>query len=267
MTLRELALELERIVHQATKDILLNESIDLNIESKGFQDIVTAKDKLVEEFLIQEITKLCPNDRFIAEEGHRNPLTDQRTWIIDPIDGTLNFTQKNPYFGIQLALFENQIGLLSVMYIPVIDEFYYAIRGEGAYLNHTRIHLDTTRSIEDAIVTFGDFSKSNPDSRDFQIHMMANLHSSALKIRIQGSSCIDFAFVAGGKNHAHILFSKRIWEIKPGLMLLEECGAVTGVVSGEPYGFPGDAVIVSASQRIYDAIFKAMEPTATPLTV
>ena len=204
MNLKEIASKLEIVVRQAVTDILFNDSIALNIESKGYQDIVTAKDKLVEDFLIAEIKKLCPDDLIIAEEGHQNDLTDARTWIIDPIDGTLNFAQKNPNFGVQLALFENKVGLLSIMYIPVIDEYYYAIKGEGAYLNHQPIQLDHDRTIEDAIITFGDFSKSNPDSRDFQIHLMSKLHSQAMKIRIQGSSCIDFAFVAGGKNHVHI---------------------------------------------------------------
>lgn len=258
MTLKELAQKLEIIVRKGVTDILMNEQIALNVQSKGYQDIVTAKDKLMEDYLIREIKALCPTDLFIAEEGHHNELTNDRTWIIDPIDGTLNFTQKNPNYGVQLALFENQEGLLSIIYLPAIDEYYYAIRGEGAFLNHQPLKVDPQCTLENSIVTFGDFSKSNPKSRGFQLATMGHLYGKALKIRIQGSSSIDFAFVAGSKNHAHILFSNRIWEIKPGLLLLEEAGAVTGILPGEDYGFPGNAVLVAASQSLFNGIVDAM---------
>jgi len=259
MDLQTLAHHLETIVREGVKNILLNTDIELKIENKGYQDIVTAKDKLMEDFLIESIKEICPKDLFIAEEGHHSELTSNRTWIIDPIDGTLNFAQGNPNFGVQLALFDNMEGLLSIVYLPAIDEYYYAIRNEGAYLNHKKLNIKNTLSIEEAIVTFGDFSKSNPLSRTFQSALIDKLHSKAMKIRIQGSSSIDFAFIAGQKNHCHIMFSKRIWEIKPGLLLLEEAGAYTDLIDGTPYGFPGNAVIATCSLSILENIRETMQ--------
>lgn len=211
--------KIESILRNASK--LIKQSNRITYKEK---DIVTSNDLKVERYIIEKISAIYPEDLFISEEENQNELTDHRTWIIDPIDGTLNYTRDIPQYGIQLALYENKEAIFSMMYFPVQDDIIYAFNAGGCYYNHTLMTPDREEDLSKAILTFGDFSKSNMLSRPTQLKLMSKLVDHVMKIRIYGASSTDFFYVVTDKTQCHILFSKRIWELSAGMLLATEAG-------------------------------------------
>lgn len=245
-----------QIVHQAASTILL--SSDFQVHGKGPQDLVTDLDFKMERTIKAALLEAYPGDAFIGEEENHDELGDSRTWVCDPIDGTVNFTQGIPYYGIQLALLVDRKPVFSLIHLPVLGETFVAVKGQGAFLNGVRIQADPSMTLSRALVTFGDFSKSNPSSRGFQLKAIGALLSTALRVRIQGASSVDFAFVAAGRNNCHILFTKNIWELAPGLLLTEEAGCVTGELDGEAHGFQGRGLVIAANQALLDEVLEIL---------
>jgi myo-inositol-1(or 4)-monophosphatase len=212
--------KLERILKDVSKDILDNRNFISTYKDK---DIVTNNDVEAERRIIKEIKTFRPNDCFISEEENQNQLTNQATWIIDPIDGTLNYTRNIPQYGIQLALYVNSQPQISMMYFPEQDILIHAIKGQGCFINHDKVKIEAM-ALDQSIVTFGDFSKSQPSSRPKQIELMSSLMDQVMKIRIYGASSSDFSYLILNRSQCHIIFTKRLWELAPGLLLASEAG-------------------------------------------
>lgn len=200
------------------------------IEEKGTSDLVTNIDIELEKKIIQFIKGHFPKDLIIGEESVIDDLTDATTWLIDPIDGTINFSYGSKIYGIQITRVVNKEPVFSVLYLPEIDDFYYAIKGEGAYRNGIKLSVQNSVPIRLSVISFGDFSSSCKDSRPYQIELIDVLKEEVSKIRIFGSSCMDFSAVASGQTHCHIMFSKRIWEFKGGLLLAAEAGLEVALI-------------------------------------
>ena len=232
---------------------------EFDVTSKGKQDIVTNLDFEMERLIKKRLLDRFPNDRFIGEEENHETLGNGRTWVCDPIDGTLNFTQNIPYYGVQLALMVHASPVMSMIYLPELGEFYEATKGCGATLGGKKLVTPGEVNLERVVVTFGDFSKSNPSSRGFQIKAMEALLGKAMRIRIQGASSVDFAFVSAAKNGCHIIFSKNLWEMAPGTMLAEESGCKLHRISGEKHGFEGEALIVAINVSILNEVVSILE--------
>lgn len=245
---------IENMMIRGTKRILNNNNIALDTKVKGFQDLVTKKDVLMENFLIDGLKHRFKDYKIISEEKVNEALTEALTWVIDPIDGTINFAQGSPLFGIQIALLKKKEPIFSAMYFPKFQSFHYSVKNEGYYMEGKKIELCQSRKLEDSIITFGDFSKSNPSSRKHQLTFIEHVMDQCLKTRIQGSSSIDFSFVASGKTQAHIIFSKNIWELKPGFLMVEEAGGIVEEYSGSQYDFEGKGYIVASNQKILNSL-------------
>ena len=278
--------KVKNIVKSAYETIIKNKAFE--VRDKGRQDIVTDLDIQMERRIKACLKELFPEDHFIGEEENHSlvahqmahqpehahqmahqpehahhmahqPNSPERVWVCDPIDGTLNFTQNIPYYGVQLALIESGTPKFCLIYLPQLGEMYTALLGEGAYVNDVRLHTEPALTLDKSIVTFGDFSKSNPSSRTYQLKAMGALIEKAMRIRIQGASSVDFAYVAGGKNGCHILFSKNIWELAPGTLLAEESGCSVYRIKGEAHGFEGEGLIIAANQEILDRVSQTLE--------
>lgn len=250
---------IKNILMTASQKILLNHDIDLNTSTKGHQDLVTAKDYLMEEYLISRLKKQYPQDSFIAEENHHHELTDENTWIIDPIDGTVNFSYGSPLFGIQIARLKNKKPVFSAMYFPKFDEFHYAIKNHGYFINGKTYRTNENVELSKSLISFGDFSNSNPKSRHHQLKFIDVLNDRCLKTRIHGASSIDFSFVSSGKTQGHILFSRNPWELLPGILFVEEAGGCVFYYDGDAYGFPGQGIILSSNSKIEASLKKTLK--------
>lgn len=197
---------------------------DLQVHEKATSDFVTNVDLEVERVLIQFIKRAFPKDHIISEESLHGELTKAPTWVMDPIDGTNNFLNGSKIYGIQICRVTNFETDLAALYLPEFNDFYFASKEEGAYRNGLKINLSLPKPMSQSIISFGGFSKSSVESRVYELRLMDYFKDQAMGIRIFGSSCMDFMALASGQTQAHIMFSKRIWEIAAGVFVLKTIG-------------------------------------------
>lgn len=193
--------------------------------SVGSYDIVTYSDVEAQESIVSDIRSAFPDDRFYCEESDGNTLTDARTWVIDPIDGTLSYERGMPIYGTQLALFIGKAPVLSVIYVPVLGEMYTATVASGARLNGRKLGGTPDRDLKKCVVSTGDFSRKKQEWRDKHYELIGAMRDELARIRMLGAACCDFAFFAAGRIDIHIRFVNKLWDFMPGLFLARVAGA------------------------------------------
>ena len=212
---------LQSIVRSAGEIILRCEGFRVE-QKEGHANFVTSVDEEVQRFLIDELKKLLPDSLIIGEEQENEPLTDAPTWVIDPLDGTTNFIHGYRFSAISVALMENGVPVLGVVYQPYTKELFYAEKGKGAFLNDQPIRVSAI-PMEQAVIGFG---TSPYDAELAEKSMAAALHflQHAADIRRMGSAALDLAYVAAGRHDVFFELMLRPWDYAAGLLLVEEAG-------------------------------------------
>ena len=191
----------------------------------GSYDLVTYSDRQAQEDIIRTISVEFPGDLFIAEEGEENSLTDARTWVIDPIDGTLNYERGIPMFGTQLVLMVGKEPVMSVIYLPVPEEMFTATVADGVRLNGMPVKPCGGHDLKKCIVSTGDFSRKKQEWRDIHYTLIGAMKDEVARIRMFGAACVDFAYLASGRTDIHIRFVNKLWDFMPGLFMARVSGA------------------------------------------
>ena len=184
-------------------------------------DLVTNLDKEIEEYLIEQINQNYPGFDIVSEEFNAEGKVTDNCFIIDPIDGTINFANKIPLWGIQIACRKNGVTVASVINLPKLGEFYYADK-TGAYLNDQRI------SVREVPIKNAVFSVIGHNASGAAIKMREYSRNH----RNFGAICVALAFVASGKIHGANFRVEHPWDYEPGLFLCKMAGAVTKSVEG-----------------------------------
>ena len=193
-------------------------------QKEGHFNFVTDADVAVQRYLQKELLLLLPGARFFAEEQENDPLTDAPTFVVDPIDGTLNFMRHRNASAISIALLENKKPVSGVIYNPYADEMFTAQAGKGAFLNHQRITVSET-PFDRAMVSFGT-SPYDADLSAASVFAAGQFLRQAGDLRRSGSAAIDLCDVACGR--ADIFFELRLrpWDVAAGALLVTEAGGV-----------------------------------------
>ena len=221
----ELETACKAIREASSKYIFTKSEVRNKDNEEGAYDVVSDNDILIENYIKSAISKAFPGDSFLCEESGEEIRSD-RVWIIDPIDGTVNYTHNIPMYGIQLALMIEEDAVLSAIYLPEFDEMYTAVKGEGAYLNGRRLNVRNDVTMHDAIVSTGDYSRGSAKFREGQIRFMELLHDKVARFKMFGSASSDFAYFASGRTDCHIRFVRNLWDFLPGLLISIEAGGI-----------------------------------------
>ncbi len=221
----ELETACKAIREASSKYIFTKSEVRNKDNEEGAYDVVSDNDILIENYIKSAISKAFPGDSFLCEESGEEIRSD-RVWIIDPIDGTVNYTHNIPMYGIQLALMIEEDAVLSAIYLPEFDEMYTAVKGEGAYLNGKKLNVRNDVSMHDSIVSTGDFSRGSTGFRKGQVRFMELLHDKIARFKMFGSACCDFAFFASSRTDCHIRFVRKLWDFMPGLLISIEAGGI-----------------------------------------
>ncbi len=224
------------------------------INDKGCFDLVTDLDVSIERYISLQIHEHYPKDSILGEELCQNSAIKGRTWTVDPIDGTVNLANRIPIYGIQCSLLEDEIPMLGVIFFPETDIMCYAEKGKGAYIHGRKINCSLNESLHHSVITMGDFSHSNNDRFIRQIQILQRLAPEVAKIRMVGAASYDFFLLATGSTCAHIMFSRNLWDIIPGLLISQEAGAVVTNLDGYPYSFRDDSLLIAANKPLSDQL-------------
>jgi myo-inositol-1(or 4)-monophosphatase len=195
-------------------------------------DPVSDADREAERVIRELLTGERPDDGLVGEEGSRSPSANDRTWIVDPLDGTVNFLYGLRTWGVSIAL-QDQDGLaVGVVHNPIDDECFTAQRGEGAAMNGTAIHVTECAQLGHAMVGTG-FSYEAP-RRAEQAQLLVELLPRVRDIRRPGAAALDLAYVAAGRLDAFYERGLKRWDEAAGMLLVREAGGVVDELPGEP---------------------------------
>ena len=187
----------------------------LQVSIKGPSDFVTNADIKAEKIIIDELTKSRKNYSILSEEsGSKENKDIDNVWIIDPIDGTVNFLHGVPHFAISIALKSNNEIVSGLIYDPIKDEMFYAEKNNGAYFNNKRIRVSKRKKIEECLFASGEIDNEN-------IKQKIN---SKLKTRKSGSAALDMAYVASGRYDGYFQKNLNLWDIAAGIIIVKEAG-------------------------------------------
>ena len=197
---------------------------NLQVLAKGPGDFVTSADKRTEKILIEELQKAHPEYGIITEEsGIINKSNINNRWIIDPIDGTMNFLNGVPQFAISVGYEENGEIKCGVIFNPITNEMFCAEKGNGSYLNNGRIRVSNKKKIKDALlVTGGPKGASKIKDKIFSEYI--SISKNVSNVRKFGSAALDMAYVACGRFDGYWQRELNYWDVAAGIIILKEAG-------------------------------------------
>ena len=196
----------------------------LQVSTKGPGDFVTSADKRTEKIIIDELQKAHPEYGIVSEEkGIINKSNFKNRWIIDPIDGTMNFMNGIPQFAISIGYEEDGEVKSGVIFNPITNEMFCAEKGNGSYLNNSRIRVSNKKKICDALlVTGGPKGASKIKDKIFSEYI--NVSKNVSNVRKFGSAALDIAYVACGRFDGYWQRELNYWDIAAGIIILKEAG-------------------------------------------
>ncbi|MBD1141004.1 inositol monophosphatase [Pelagibacterales bacterium SAG-MED39] len=213
----------------------------LQVSKKGPADFVTNADLKTEKIIIEELKKAKPNYSIISEEsGVENNKDKDNIWIIDPIDGTVNFLHGIPHFAISIALKSNDEITSGVIFDPIKDEIFYAEKNNGAFFNNHRIRVSKKNEINDCLFVTGGKFKNELD----------------LPYRKSGCAALDMAYVASGRYDGYFQNNLNLWDIAAGIILVKEAG---GMVNEIDLSVNKNIKIIASSADINPKLLKKLD--------
>jgi myo-inositol-1(or 4)-monophosphatase len=187
----------------------------LQVSKKGPSDFVTNSDLKAEKIIIEELKKARPHYSIISEENGTESNKDKNnTWIIDPIDGTINFLHGIPHFAISIALKANEEIISVLIFDPIKNEIFFAEKENGAFFNNHRIRVSKKNELNNCLFATGGKTKQEPD----------------LHYRKSGCAALDMAYVAAGRYDGYFQHDLNLWDIAAGIILVKEAGGVLNEV-------------------------------------
>ena len=205
----------------------------LQVSIKGPSDFVSSADKKVEETLINDLKKSKPDYSILSEEiGEIKNKNSSYRWVIDPIDGTLNFLHGIPHFAISVGLEKNNEIICGVIFDPIKNEVFFAEKDQGAYLNNQRIRASNRKKIKDCLIFTGGPSY-NYENRDWELEDYITISNNVPSpLRKMGSASLDIAYIAAGRADGFFQRNLQYWDIAAGIIILKEAGGIISDYDG-----------------------------------
>lgn len=202
------------------------------IHYKSDVDLVTDTDRSVQQFLFDRLRELVPEAQFLAEEQDVHPsLSDEPTFIIDPIDGTINFVHGVPWFCVSVAYAEECVPRLGAVVAPALQETFSAERGEGAYCNGELLEVSRTDRPVQALGCTGLFGGTH-QSREGSTLVLQKVHPALRDVRRMGAAALDLAYLAAGRFDLFWEGSINPWDIAAAMVIVEEAGGIISAMDG-----------------------------------
>lgn len=228
-----------------------------DVQTKQAFDFVTKVDKRSESVILQTIREKFPSHSFLAEETLKEEETDNYRWIIDPLDGTTNYIHGYPMFSVSIALEYRRETLIGVVFDPLRDELFHAVRGGGAFLNNRRVRVSETSTLAGSLIATG-FPFRAKEMLDLYLSAFKKIFFEVSDLRRAGSAAIDLAYVAAGRFEGFFELRLSPWDIAAGSLLITEAGGiVTDFGGGNDFLSTGN--IVAGNKDIQPGLLKMIK--------
>ncbi|KAK4325568.1 hypothetical protein Pmani_003855 [Petrolisthes manimaculis] len=231
----------------------INKKKNIEIKSSAV-DLVTESDKAVEKMLITGLSETFPDHKFIGEEsvagGEKCVLTSEPTWIIDPIDGTMNFVHSFPYTCISVGLWVDKKAEIGIVYNPILEQMFTATKGEGAYLNGERIHTSGQTELNQALVFAEMGTSHDPVKVDTVLTNLTTLMTKVHGIRAMGSCALNICQLATGGVDICYEYGVHAWDMAAASLLVTEAGGVVVDTEGGEFDLMRRRVLCAATPEL-----------------
>ncbi len=256
MSPREILAAIEAAEREAAA--LMLQAHDILAEDKtNRRDVVTAYDRAVQALLMERLGAAVPGARFFCEENDRHDdLLAEHLFIIDPIDGTMNFVHHLNHSAISVGYTRFGVPVAGAVYNPYVDEMFTAVRGEGAFLNGRPIRV-TAAPLSETVICFGS-APYNTELTRRTFTLAERSYRTGLDIRRQGSAALDLCSVAAGRAGAYFELSISLWDYAAGALIVSEAGGQVTRVDGSPLPWTGAKTSVLAAEAGKAAEFLEM---------
>ena len=192
------------------------------LQFKKNNERLTIYDQQAEKIILSNLKKEFPKYQILSEEGGGNKNPNDLCWVIDPLDGTTNFTINHPLFCVAIALFKKNEPVLAVIYNPILDELYWAVKNQGAYKNKQRLTVSKQKDLKKSVLTYCHGSGKQNTKKAYRLYQ--RFHDLSRHCRHFGSTQLELAMVAAGNTQAHLISGGKIWDIGAGALLVKEAG-------------------------------------------
>ncbi|MFO7547449.1 MAG: inositol monophosphatase family protein [Acidimicrobiia bacterium] len=219
---------------------------------KGDVNPVTDADRAAEEAILEVLHRERPGDGVLAEEGGEGHPTSERIWIVDPLDGTVNFVHGIPQVAVSVALWERGVPLVGVVLDPLRNEEFTAIAGLGASLDGRRVEVSGETRLDHSLIVTG-FPYDRRERAAGYATTLGAVLAACQGVRRLGSAALDLAWVAAGRLDGYWEYGLKPWDAAAGLLLVTEAGGIATDVGGADYLL--DAVgVVAATPGVHRAL-------------
>lgn len=247
----ELCALAQRVGHEAAA-ILTNRPADLQVETKTTAiDVVTQMDIKVEAFIVKELLAARPDDGLIGEEGADRPSKSGITWVIDPLDGTVNYLYDLPGWNVSIAAKDEEGHLVGVVTAPSINSTWWATRGGGAFFNGRQIFCNDPVELNRAMLATG--FQYDTAHRGAQIDHLSALLPVIRDIRRNGAAAVDLCHVAMGRVDGYFEHGLKEWDWAAAGLIAREAGARFGLYGQAPY-----MMTLAAGPALYSDLERAL---------
>ncbi|MGB9789094.1 MAG: inositol monophosphatase family protein [Thermotoga caldifontis] len=230
---------------------------ELSIKTKSMRaDVVTQADVECQRVIVEVLKAHYPDAIFVLEEGFEGGKIPhgETVFVVDPIDGTLNYSHSLPYFAVSIARMSHGRIVEGAVYLPFSDEMFYAEEGKGAYLNGRRIVNDKKPSMDRALLVTG--WPYDEGKMDWALRSVEKLSKLCQEVRIIGSSALELCYLACGRFDGYWEIALKPWDVAAGVLIAREAGVVVGGLNGEFDLESGE--IVAATSTLFEQLRSAL---------
>ena len=232
-------------------------------EKTGPGDVVTNVDKASEVFAKSLIKKYRPQDGMLGEEGSNFEGTSGYKWIIDPLDGTYNFALGIPHFCVSVSVCKEGHPVAGVVFDPIHDEMFWAVKGQGAFLNDKKLIIGNFEKVEDCVLYLS-WVRGAKDIDTFNENAK-NLFTKVSYIRRWGSAALGLSYVAANRIHGFVEIGLHPWDVAAAVLIIEEAGGtVTGRYGEELLMETPNVDLIAAAPKLHENLFKELNKKILP---
>ena len=247
----------EALAREAGRRILRERRQGLDVSLKSRNDLVTNVDRSIERFVTGELSALFPQDRIVGEEYGADEGDEgdaSRCWLIDPIDGTLNFAQGIPLFTVSIALQEQGRTVAGVVYDPSRDELFSASLGRGTWLDGQQVEVSDCAELDQALLVTGFPPVGDEEGSEDNLGNFVHMMRAARSVRRLGSAALDLAYVACGRLEGFWEYHLKPWDTAAGYLLVEEAGGRVSPVEHEAKYTAHEGSVLATNGAIHEAV-------------
>jgi myo-inositol-1(or 4)-monophosphatase len=250
--------DLERLARQAGQILSESYEKDHQVDFKGVIDLVTEVDHASEKFLISEINRQFPGHSFLAEESGASVAKSEHLWIIDPLDGTVNYAHGVPLFCVSIAYSYRGQVLLGAVFDPMRNEMFSGERGKGAWVNGRPLKVTAVEELQKSLMVTGfpyDSWYAIPNNFDY----FAKLGRMTQGVRRLGSAALDLCYIAAGRLDGYWELSLKAWDIAAAGLIAEQAGALVTNIKGESDYLSPQVSVVAANPLLHPKLLAELQ--------